>query len=161
MKALALILCLLLFAPATARPRKLAALVPELSLGTSFAHDRGDAITVVSFRGTSYQPAEAAEKILPQLEWSTRPDREALGAAWVEEICLHGWDVVKPERPGFEGPPEPTTEILPDGTFRYTATAISMLGRTPGKHWTRWQFDISPEGKITATALATSERLSP
>ena len=157
MKPLSLLLALLLVSSAIAYPRKLAALVPELSVLTSFAHDYGDSVASVHFRGTAYEPAEASEKILPLLEWTKRSDREALGAAWVEEICLQGWEIVTPERPGSEGVAGPTSEILSDGTFRYTATAISMRGRSPGSDWARWQFDITPEGKITSTALAKSE----
>lgn len=157
MRLQCLLLTVMLIASAAAFPRKLAALVPELSVMTSFAHDYGDRVESVHFRGTAYKPAEASEKILPLLDWTNRLDREALGAAWVEEICLQGWEIVTPERPGSKEVPGPTSEILSDGTFRYTATAISMTGRSPGSEWARWQFDITPEGKITQTVLAKSE----
>lgn len=158
MRWLSLLLVLMLAGPVAAIPRKLAALVPDLSYLTTFAHDYGDSIAVFHFRGQTYQPSEASLKILPQLDWAKRPDRLLLGKAWAEEICLYGWEVLTPEHPGAKDVPAPQAEILPDGTFRYTATARSMRGRNPGSQSTRWQVIIDLEGQITQTALATSQR---
>lgn len=158
MRWISWLLVLMLAGPATAIPRKLAALVPDLSYLTTFAHDYGDSIAVFYFRGQSYQPNEASIKILPQLDWAKRPDRLLLGQAWAEEICLFGWEVITPEHRRGKNVPAPQAEILPDGVFRYTATALSMRGRSPGSQWTRWQIDIDPEGQITQTALASSQR---
>ena len=156
MLALTLVLSLGLFTPAAARLRKLAALVPELSYMTEFAHDYGERIAYFTFRGERYQPDEASVKILPQLDWAARSDRLLLGEAWAEEVCLYGWEVLTPSHPGAREVPLPKAEILPDGTFRYTATARSMRGRTPGSPTTRWQIEIDLEGRNTQSALSSN-----
>lgn len=124
---------------AWAKVRSLDELLPGLMVLTSFAHDLGDAIHSVSYAGREYPVHEATKGVLTAAGWKAREDKLELGEAWVREIVLYGSQVG-----------EGKAELLPDGTFRFTAVAISMQGREPGRHSTRWRVQISPEGDLTA-----------
>ena len=139
--------------PPGTQPSQLHQFDPEIMLKTSFAHDYGTLLDAVVYRGVEYSPSEAAEKILPLLNWKTREDRLELGQAWIESIALFNSEVIRPgntRHPGLDGP---QAIILPDGTVRYTAWASWSAGRTPGATRTLWQIDINPEGRVTKTSL--------
>lgn len=150
---------LLLFAqlalPLQAGPRQIEQLIPDLSLRTAFAYDRGDELEAIVFRGEEYPVEGSSSAILSQLGWASRPDRLELAQAWIEDIALFGSEVIRPgdsRYPGYEGPQAIT---LPNGTIRYTAWATSLLGRNPGSTLTKWQVDIDTEGRVAKTALET------
>lgn len=146
----------LLLSPVEAQLPKLDQMVPGLSIRTSFANDQGDLLDAVIFRGVEYKPGEASSKILPLLNWETREDRLELGQAWVEEIALFGSKVVRPGNERFPDLDGPQAIILPNGTVRYTAWAVSMRGRSPGSQVHQWQVDIDPEGRVSSTTLKSN-----
>ncbi len=146
-----------LLLPVEAQLPRLEQMVPGLSIRTSFASDHGDLLDAIIFRGVEYKPSEASSKILPMLNWGTREDRLELGQAWVEEIALFGSEVVRPGNERFPDLDGPQAIILPSGTVRYTAWAVSMRGRSPGSQVHQWQVDIDPEGRVTTTSLKSNQ----
>lgn len=147
-----LLLCCLVLRPALAdRPLlELQQRVPGLSILTSFAHDHGDMLHSVQYQGQTCSPSEASRKILPLLEWPQRPDRLALGEAWVKVFAFHGCEV--------QAEPAPRAEMLPNGDFRYTAWAVVMTGREPGTFRVHRQVDISPQGDLKVIDLSPRQR---
>lgn len=145
-------------------PRPLSLLIPGLNLRTSFAHDYGDMLDSIHYQGREYRPHEACKPVLTAAGWKGREDKLLLGEAWAREVVLHGSELVTEKN--LRGLPRDyaaRAELLADGTFRYTATAISMRGRNPGSSSARYQIEISPEAELKVTRLSASDegRLDP
>ncbi len=152
------LLVALLIAPASGHREttKLSALVPGLDVVTTFAHDYGERLYKVNFEGEEYAPGEATEKILPLIDWKTRPDKLELAVAWVKVFALHGGQVIEEGDERLSGPEEaPRAEFLADGTFRYTAWVVTMSGRNPGTLVFKKQVEISPDAVMTVVDLHT------
>lgn len=132
-------------------------MVPGLNLRTSFAHDYGDMLVGVVYQDKEYKPGEATEKILPTLDWNTRPDKLELGVAWSKVFALHGCEVLEKGhylwRQDFEAP---VAEILADGTFRYSCWVAKMTGRNPGQIYFR-RVEISPQAVLTVTPMTQAD----
>lgn len=150
LSALLLASCLLRPALADRALMQLEQMVPGLSILTSFAHDHGDMLHSVQYQGQSCAPAEASRKILPLLDWPQRPDRLALGEAWVKVFAFHGCEL--------QAEPAPQAEMLPNGNFRYTAWAVVMTGREPGTFRVHRQVEISPQGDLKVLDLSPRQR---
>lgn len=132
----------------------LSRLVPGLVILTSFAYDYGDMLAKVTYQGKDYKPHEATEKILPLLDWRSRPDKLELGVAWVKVFALHRTEVIEKGDKNLPGDDQvPRAEILEDGTFRYTAWVRVMSGREPGLYVFKKQIDVSPDAVMTVTNL--------
>ena len=156
----ALLFGMLLLGPAAAiNHGELYRLVPELSILTTFAHDYGDSISKVTYKGTDYAPGEATAKILPLLGWPDRVDKLELGVAWAKAFGLYGFEVLTRDHYLYrDGIAEPVAEFLPDGTFRYTAWVANLRGREPGGVSLR-AVEITPEAVLTVTPMAPRLRL--
>ena len=148
--------CLLLLQPAWARGEiaALERLVPGLQIVTSFAHDYGERITSVTYAGETFTPSEATQRLLPRLDWSHRSDRLTLGVAWVRVFAFHGCEILDASdaRLGTAAPPQ--AELLSSGSFRYTAWAVVMTGRQPGRQRLHRQVEISPAAELQVRELA-------
>lgn len=148
---LALVFSLLTLSPAFSWREKatLQALIPDLEIHTSFAHDYGESLEKVTYKGQEFEPHEATSKILPLLNWRERADKLELGTAWARFFGLYGCDVLSEghylHREEFD---EPVAELLPDGTFRFTAWVADMRGREPGRISYTW-VEISPDAVMT------------
>jgi len=136
---------------------RLMMMVPGLSIRTSFAHDYGDMLVGVVYQDKEYPPGEATQKILPTLNWNTRPDKLELGVAWSKVFALHGCDVLEKGhylwRKDFQAP---VAEILADGTFRYSCWVANMTGRHPGQIYFR-RVEISPQAVMTVTPMSKAD----
>lgn len=119
--------------------------IPGISIITSFAHDHGDLLHEIRYQGKAYPPHEATQAILTQVGWAERTDKLQLGEAWARQIALFGNEIVEKQHP--------KAEILPDGTFRFTALTIYMRGRSPGSQSALYQVDISPNAELKVTNL--------
>jgi hypothetical protein len=151
--ALLLVGCLLRPALADRPLLQLEQMVPGLSIMTSFAHDAGDLLSRVDYEGKSYSPSEATQQILPRLNWPSRPDRLALGEAWVKVFAFHGCEV--------QSEPAPLAEMLPNGNFRYTAWAVVMTGREPGTFRVHRQAELTPEAALKVVDLQPKQTRLP
>ena len=140
---------ILLSGIAWAQPR-LAQQLPDVELQTSFAHDYGEILQAVRYHGKDYQPSQATQAILTSVAWSSRDDRRLLGEAWVREVVLFGSTVLE------RAQPEPKSEILPDGTFRFTARVMNLRGRNPGGVSLQ-RIEISPTAELKVTHLTDSQ----
>lgn len=125
-----------------AQLRTLTLLLPGLSVQTSFAHDRGDAIHLVTYEGHQYLVHEATHGVLSAAGWKTRGDKLELGEAWMREIVLFGSQIE-------ESKDYPTkSELLPNGNYQFTALVVSMQGREPGRHRTYRRIQITPDAEL-------------
>lgn len=140
----------------------LSRLVPGLNVMTTFAHDYGDMLYKVSYEGEEYSPSEATAKVLPKLNWSSRSDKVELGTAWVKVFALHGSQVLEAGDRRLASEEEaPRAEILPDGTFRYTAWVVVMSGREPGTFVYKKQVEITPDAIMKVVDLQSPTRGRP
>ena len=128
-------------------PHELTLLIPDLHLLTSFAHDHGDMLHKVQFRGQEYPPHEATRRVLTAVGWADRKDKVKLGEAWVREIVLFGLEVVEGKQLQAVSP-APTSELLEDGTYRFTALVVSMRGRQPSRDHYFYKVEISPNAEL-------------
>ena len=131
----------------------------DVYVRTSFAHNYGDRIDCVVFKGRELTYGEATEVVLPEFGWNDPDKRLLLGRAWAEELAFPGYQILEEENAtvrlvGEFSPPR--SEVLPDGTFRYTAWTMQMVGRTPGGV-VRQQAEIDPQAKMTTKMIGGEE----
>ncbi len=149
--ALVLFLALSLAASALATAISFSAAFPEVSVLKAFAHDYGDRLEKVTYKGVDYTPAEATRPVLMAHGWADPANRVRLGRAWAEEIAFPGDRVLETAPLGFVTSvpfTPPQAELLPDGTFRFTAWFQRLTGREPGGVL-RQGVEISTEAEMT------------
>lgn len=160
---IALLLCLAL--PASADPPSFYEVFPGVGLLTQFAHDYGDRLVKVTYQGVEYEPSQATAAVLPLHGWNDPSRRLRLGEAWAREMAFPGFRVLTNEPAAFtSGAPftAPKSEILPDGTFRYTAWTEQTTGRNPGGLLLQ-QAEIDAEARMSvlpSTRATTPQPLS-
>lgn len=143
-----LLICVALLSwNAWSQPR-LAQQLPDVELHTSFADDYGEVLRKIRYHGKDYEPSQATQAILTSVGWSSREgaDRLLLGEAWVREVVLFGSEVLNREQP------QPKSEVLADGTFRFTARVMNLRGREPGGVSLQ-RIEISPTAEVKVTQL--------
>jgi hypothetical protein len=158
MRKLLAVLSLLIIS-AAAQSHQFYSVFPGVSVRTSFAYDYGEMFEAVTFEGQEYTAQEAAVVILPRFGWADTANRIRLGTLWANEVVLFGSELVDSQK--LAATWLPLTEILPDGTFRYTVWTVSMRGRKPGSESTRWQVDINPEAQVRTTVLENVDDSTP
>ena len=137
-------------------------LFTDVHVRYSFAHNYGDMLDSVVFRGRELKYGEATEVVLPEFGWDDPEKRLMLGRAWAEELAFPGYRILEKENANVRVVGEffpPRSELLPDGTFRYTAWTMLEVGREPGGVAVQ-QAEIDSEAKMTVKMLSGEEATS-
>jgi hypothetical protein len=153
---LTLTLLVLLLSPTLAQVMPSSAL-DGVTIVTGFAHDRGDMLEYVEYKGKKYEPDQAANAIIPKLGWEDQSKREDIAWAWVVNVCTVGSTVLREKPKEFEQSKTefetPKVHLFEDGSVEVVLWYREPVGMVPGHHYSKRSYGFSPEGKLTVTAL--------
>ncbi len=124
-------------------------------LHTSFAHNYGDMLVKVEYKGKFYEPREAANAILPQIGWDVPEDRENLAMAWIEQVELADLTILRKVPDDFPASQfhTPKVQRFTDGSVEVTVWVKEPIGMVPVDQYRQLHFEINADGQLKADTV--------